>query len=237
MLAELEARPPVVAEQPFAEQLSQLLNFADAAVIAGAQQGSGGVRRPDDEPLLTPEQAVSEVEQLRETLTRQIQRSCSLDDPPRRLAWPRPKPGQSPAEAGDFEPYQRFYLMLQRELDMHTRQLRARLRYVLAEGNPDQQRVAALDAAFDDTLWRHARRGFAYIPLRLKAQHKALLSEHLAQRAEHPEADDPLQWSAPGGWLVGFVASMQALLLAELDVRIQPLTGLLAALRASGSPR
>ncbi|HEX7936672.1 MAG TPA: DUF3348 family protein, partial [Paraburkholderia sp.] len=39
------------------------------------------------------------------------------------------------------------------------------------------------------------------------------------------------QPSAPGAWLDVFRKDMQSVLLAELDVRLQPVEGLLAALR------
>ncbi|MNR29859.1 hypothetical protein D3C85_1472750 [compost metagenome] len=46
--------------------------------------------------------------------------------------------------------------------------------------------------------------------------------EHLRQASGH----------APGAWLAQFRKDMQAVLLAELDIRFEPVEGLLAALRA-----
>lgn len=42
--------------------------------------------------------------------------------------------------------------------------------------------------------------------------------------------DDPARWMQPGGWLVRFCAEMQRVLLAELDLRLMPVAGLVAAL-------
>ena len=42
--------------------------------------------------------------------------------------------------------------------------------------------------------------------------------------------DDPARWMQPGGWLARFCADMQRVLLAELDLRLMPVAGLVAAL-------
>ena len=42
--------------------------------------------------------------------------------------------------------------------------------------------------------------------------------------------DDPARWMQPGGWLGRFCAEMQRVLLAELDLRLMPVAGLVAAL-------
>ena len=42
--------------------------------------------------------------------------------------------------------------------------------------------------------------------------------------------DDPARWMQPGGWLARFCAEMQRVLLAELDLRLMPVAGLVAAL-------
>ena len=41
--------------------------------------------------------------------------------------------------------------------------------------------------------------------------------------------DDPARWMQPGGWLGRFCADMQRVLLAELDLRLMPVAGLVAA--------
>lgn len=41
--------------------------------------------------------------------------------------------------------------------------------------------------------------------------------------------DDPARWMQPGGWLARFCADMQRVLLAELDLRLMPVAGLVAA--------
>jgi hypothetical protein len=59
----------------------------------------------------------------------------------------------------------------------------------------------------------------------LLASVPALLETHFERLRQAPE-------QAPGAWLAQFRKDMQAVLLAELDIRFEPVEGLLAALRA-----
>lgn len=232
LLAELEGRPPRVSERPFAEQVSQLLNFADATVIATAQQAVPPLTEPEEDALQTAEQARDAYRHAEQTIRLQIERSCDLQDPPRRLVCPRPRPGQALEDVPGAEAYQRYHLMMQREMDTHTRKLRARLRDLLARGSAEQRQLAALDAAYDDTLGRHARRGFAQISVRLQATYEELRASHAPQGSA--ELEDPVLWIAPGGWLNRFINTLKAVLLAELAVRLQPAAGLLAVIEEQG---
>ncbi|HEY4804451.1 MAG TPA: DUF3348 family protein, partial [Paraburkholderia sp.] len=46
-------------------------------------------------------------------------------------------------------------------------------------------------------------------------------------------AESAAECAAPHAWLAGFRKDMQSVLLAELEIRFQPVEGLLAALRTS----
>ncbi len=45
--------------------------------------------------------------------------------------------------------------------------------------------------------------------------------------------DDPADWTQPGSWLEAFCQDTQAVLLAELELRLKPVAGLIAALGAA----
>ena len=53
---------------------------------------------------------------------------------------------------------------------------------------------------------------------------------HLAALALQGGADDPAAWWQPGGWLAAIGDDVAALLAAELDLRLQPVLGLIDAL-------
>lgn len=98
-------------------------------------------------------------------------------------------------------------------------------------------RLAALDEALRDTLSVAIRRRLAVIPQLLGQRFDALLREQGERRndagpadhAELPTAETWEQWRQPGGWLGRFLQDMQGLLLAELELRLLPVLGLIEA--------
>ena len=84
---------------------------------------------------------------------------------------------------------------------------------------------------------RRARPGLAPRERSLLATVPQLLGRrfeqlHQAHRGTLPAdgADDPARWLQPGTWLTRFCHDMKAVLQAELDLRLQPVAGLLEAL-------
>ena len=93
------------------------------------------------------------------------------------------------------------------------------------------QELAALDAAFDGILCRREGKLLSSIPALLEKRFNHLRKMHLqAQPATQP-TDNPDSWMKPAAWLARFCAELSAVLLAELDLRLQPALGLLEALQ------
>jgi uncharacterized protein DUF3348 len=111
-----------------------------------------------------------------------------------------------------------------------TGNLRGRLRDMLAQRTADLARLAAVDAAMERVLSPREQTLLTRVP--------ALLGEHferlrLAEQKmlADAQASEDTSAIAPGAWLDVFRKDVQSILLAELDVRFQPVEGLLAALR------
>ncbi|MEW5836496.1 MAG: DUF3348 family protein [Pseudomonadota bacterium] len=115
----------------------------------------------------------------------------------------------------DFAPYRQACLARQRAMQATTGRLRGRLRDALAQGSADAARLAAVDAVMEVALTPREHALLAKVP--------ALLE----QRFERLRAGGTIQW------LDTFRRDMQGVLLAELDLRFQPVDALLAALRTS----
>ncbi|WP_448095918.1 DUF3348 domain-containing protein [Luteibacter yeojuensis] len=123
----------------------------------------------------------------------------------------------SPAEP-DYTLFRQRYLALQRSMQATTGQLRGRLRDVLAGTSPAMARLAEVDAVMELALSPREQRLLGAVP--------AVLGGHF----------DRLRQGGQKGttaWMDVFRKDMKSVLLAELDVRFQPVDGLLAALRAS----
>lgn len=132
--------------------------------------------------------------------------------------------------APDYAPFQQRYLSLQRSMLTATGRLRGQLRDTLARSSAEMARLAEVDAVMELTLSPREQTLLAAVP-RLLGQH----FERLRQAACAPPADAQAADIPPpptaGAWLDLFRQDMQQVLRAELDVRFQPIEGLLAALR------
>jgi hypothetical protein len=124
--------------------------------------------------------------------------------------------------ANDYAPLRQRYIALQRKIQATTGSLRGNLRDMLAQASPALARLAEVDAVMEMALSPREQSLLGKVP--------TLLGDYfdgLRQRTQGTTDD------AAALWLDVFRKDMQSVLLAELDVRFQPVDGLLAALRAS----
>jgi hypothetical protein len=124
--------------------------------------------------------------------------------------------------ANDYAPLRQRYIALQRKIQATTGSLRGNLRDMLAQASPALARLAEVDAVMEMALSPREQSLLGKVP--------TLLGDYfdgLRQRTQGTTDD------AAALWLDVFRKDMQSVLLAELDVRFQPVEGLLAALRAS----
>lgn len=117
--------------------------------------------------------------------------------------------------AADYAPFRQCYLTRQRAIQAATGRLRGRLRDALAQCSTDMAHLADVDAVMEMALTPREHSLLANVP------------DLLGRRFERLRDASP----ASRGWLDTFRRNMQGVLLAELDVRFQPVEGLLAALR------
>ena len=89
---------------------------------------------------------------------------------------------------------------------------------------------AALDAVLEQALATRERNLLATLPLLLAKRFGHLYKAHQEALGDRLALDDPEMWMRPGGWLAMYCRDMQAVLLAELEVRLQPVAGLIEAL-------
>ena len=131
--------------------------------------------------------------------------------------------------AFDFPTYRRHYVAQQQQMEDRIAPLRARLRRVLALQSPELARLAALDAVAERLLGEPERRLLASLPTLLEKRFAKLRAE-----AESVADDAAASNSAAPPWQPHFQQELDGLLQAELDLRWQPIAGLLAALPAPG---
>lgn len=137
------------------------------------------------------------------------------------------------AASAEMTLYRQRYLTLQQIMEGETGRLRARLRKRLAAHGGSRERLAAIDAVMEQTIGVQERALLAPLP--------GLLATHFTRsRSAAVDAGGAMATGSPppvgpATWRAGFHRDMKQLLLAELDIRMQPALGLLAALRTTTS--
>ena len=217
----------------FTAQLSGWLRWTDAQPLFAALQEPISVPPQAQDEDASPDSAQTDSQGVHQWLARTL-----VDDAPWREA-PRPR-HRSPsagwvataaapeAFAFDFPTYRRHYVAQQQHMEDRITPLRARLRRVLALQSPVLARLAALDAVMERVLGEPERRLLASLP--------ALLEKRFTQlRAAAAPEDDAQAPAADAGprWQTAFQHELQTTLQAELELRWQPIQGLLSALRSA----
>ena len=221
--------------QDFAEKLALWLDFTDAITLSAVHNVSlpdtsfAGISGADASLL-------DEFALARAGLVNRITQSCLPNDgggSATRLKLPAPPPDASidPQReiAVAYEPYRRFYLAHQREMELNIGPLRDRVRKVLTRTSAPLGKLAALDEALGKTLSDRESRLLASVPMLLEKRFGQLREAHRQALLANGQADEPARWMQPRGWLAIFCGELQSILLAELDLRLQPATGLIDA--------
>ncbi len=114
-------------------------------------------------------------------------------------------------------------------MDVKLAALRAQMRQWLSRSTPALRQLAALDGVMEQMLGTREQRLWALLPGYLERRLAHRLQQHQQALQTSGQDDAPQRWRQPGGLLWTFEQDLQALLLAEMQVRLQPIVGLLEA--------
>jgi hypothetical protein len=193
-------RPGVAPKQTFAERLSLWLAWTDAISLAGALAGAAA-DPPAEGPVRLPAAKCPDAAARARTAMLEFKRV---------RAECVSAIGHAGAEPGLVD-LRRHYVEQQRSMTSSLTALRASVRAALTDTDPALGRLAALDAVLERALAARERHLLAGVPDWLE---------------QHFEARDPATADAAGAQWPQFHAA----LLAELDLRLQPVEGLIEAL-------
>jgi hypothetical protein len=239
-LAELDIVDAAEPGDAFAERLGLWLDVTDAIALSAALN-AGAARAPaaPEAPLGRSEAAGEAFARKREALVNSIVRSCSPDAGEGRIKLPLPKTAGEADGAADhepvYEPFRRFYVAHQRDMEANIRPLREQARQALARATPALQKLAALDAVLDKALGEREGQLLLTVPFLLEKRFVQLWRAHRQALADSGQDDDSAAWMQAGGWLAAFCRDLQTVLLAELDIRLQPAAALIEALSNEAS--
>jgi len=221
-------------QQDVAEPLSQWLGTVDAVKLSRALHAieslpqaaeAAGLQGADlDVPALD-----RQVQKTRADLTTLMTAGVAAPKPLRARADNTPVELPDPQADANFAAHGPRYLDLQKQMDTRLLALRTQVRHALAKGPMALQQLAALDGVMEQMLGAREQRLWTSLPGYLERRLAHLQHKHQQALQTSGRADEPLRWRQPGGWLWAFEQDLQALLLAEMQVRLQPITGLLEA--------
>lgn len=200
-----------VAEGPssrpsFVDGLERWLGWTDAIALSAVL----GAREPGPLPPSPgapgPDVARKTLARLQASLLRRIEQDGLADDDT------------------EFTSWRRHALEVRQAMQAELAPLRAQLRAALSAGGISQRRLAALDAVLEQALAPREQAALSALPAWL---HKRFEQGRPAQ----PEGTGTPATARP--WLQAFRQDMRRLLQAELELRLQPLLGLLEAMGTS----
>lgn len=214
-------REPI--KQDAAQRLSLWLNAADSVTLhAVLQPSTRAAQGTPSEPRGLSKVAVEEeFHRVRSELVNAIMAFDDMGAPAKR--GPSLRQAEAVDEEGaDYAPHYKRYRQQQRNMASKIEPLRAHVRQVLAKASPPLRQLANLDAVMEQTLGGREQNLLAGVPLFLEKRFEQL-------RQPRPDGLHTAQQGRPNARSGLFSKELQEVLLAELDVRLEPVVGLIEA--------
>lgn len=216
--------------QDFAERLGAWLSVADAITLRSALQSQAAPMAPGRTGAPAPHSLAEELQQVRATLTKSIETAESVQ--PQRGRADHSAQGALSAPALPLDPAAEFamlhqrYVEQQRRMEMSVDALRSHARERLSAASPELAQLALLDGVMDQMLGGREQHLLSTVPTFLKKRFEQLRRE-AANEANPDTSPDLFQRPA---WLSQLTTEFQQALLAELELRLQPVAGMAEAL-------
>lgn len=228
-LAVLETTGPAAA---FGEKLGLWIDFADAITLTGVLN-TNTLDAPSAVQALVGASVADEFAKARAALAGAITKSSAPNTGRTRAELSLPTLDEPLEDPKVYTPLRRYHQAHQRDMENSVRSLRAKVREGVAAAAPQLRQLVALDAAYEGILVEREARLLATLPSLMEKRFNQLRKAYLQTQ---PEGDKPALWMQPGAWLARFCTELQTVLLAELDLRLQPAVGLLEALHNQTTP-
>ena len=228
-LAVLETTGPAAA---FGEKLGLWIDFADAITLTGVLN-TNALDVPTAAQELVGTSVADDFAKARAGLEGVIAKSSSPNTGRTRAELSLPTLDDPLDDPKVYTPLRRYHQAHQRDMENSVRSLRARVREGVVAAAPQLRQLVALDAAYEGILLEREARLLSSIPSLMEKRFNHLRK---AYPQTQPEGHQPELWMKPGAWLARFCTELQTVLLAELDLRLQPAVGLLEALHNEKTP-
>jgi hypothetical protein len=228
LLARLADVEVTESGQALSDRLSQWIHWTDAIALSTALNGNLPAITPGAQAVGSAEE--TECGRVRSALANAIVGGSRSAVAKRHGSVQTSAHAAPMDDAIDYPAFRQTYLSMQQTMETGIANLRGRLRAKLSGTTPAMSRLAEVDAVMERALSPRERSLLATVP-GLLGGHFERLRKAEQEMLANSQASDDAPKSKPGAWLNAFRKDMQSVLLAELDLRFQPVEGLLAALR------
>ncbi|MBD2858233.1 DUF3348 family protein [Spongiibacter sp. KMU-158] len=225
LLVDLSVGSVELSHRNFVEKLAGLVDLSEAISLSERLRGLSRQGVIPQESESSPDLKELFLQRRQERVAF-IGRSFNSQDEDMPFILPTLRQEMLTKPAESFEPFQRFYALHQSEMEFQILKLRGEVRRQISAHSERLARLAVLDSAIGDTLAENHRRVFAQIPRLLARRFVRLAGDYQVKEENVSDMDS---WTAVGGWLDCFYKEMMSLLLAELEVRLLPVLGLVEA--------
>jgi hypothetical protein len=227
LLAALNDVHTPASKDTFVDGLCRWFGWTDAISLSAALECSPAVTAEAASRSWSASPDEREYRRVRATLAKLVAPAPAATTDRGRPSLPVPAQSAPAAEASGFTPHRQRYLAWQQAMETNIAPLRRRVRATLAGASPAMARLASMDAVMEQVVGARERSLLSTVPSWLEQHFKHLRQAH----ADTPVADAAPTPGEPAEWLNTFCQDMRDVLLAELDLRMQPVEGLLEALR------
>ena len=205
------------SRQNFAERLGQWVGVTDAITLHAAHQSIrlAGTARPSAARSVRAFAVEEEFHRVQDALVGAI--TTSDLSAARTHA---PEPQAAPEMTLDYAPYHERYLHQQRNMASMIHALRDHVRQTISKVSPALAQLAVLDAVMEQMLDERQQQLLSAVPVLLLRRFKDLREQH----KHEPDAT-----ARTAQWLEVFGKEWREALLAELDVRLEPVVGMIEA--------
>lgn len=232
ILSDLDVVDVADSKQTFAERLGLWMSWTDAIALSSALNIEHAQNPADKQPpSRSPASAlVDELNRVRSDLAGSIAKDFGPRADKAGIAMPSPVAHATGEAAVDHSPYRRLHLAHQRAMENRIGALRVSVRAAVSSLSQGLGRLAALDGVLDKALAARERHLLGTVPVLLERHFERLRKAQQRAPCAAQEAKDPEAPMPQAVWLERFCADMRAALLAELEIRLQPIEGLIEAL-------
>jgi Protein of unknown function (DUF3348) len=234
LLSELAFTDVEASKQDFAERLGLWLGVFDGITLHATLESIKTLdeEKSSDVLLARTPPLEEEFHRVRSALVKAITASTASPASEKRVRDPMPPPiAATKTAAGDdgYAPYRQRYLDQQRQMALKIDALRVHVRQTIAKVSPQLAQLASFDTVMEQMLGGREKKLLATVPVLLERRFGHLRKAHQLGLATAQQQDAPALWIQPGGWQEVFGKELQEVLLAELEVRMQPVVGLIEA--------